>query len=144
MKWIIRLAAGLGLVLIVMFAAKSRQPDADPGNSHKIDEVDSAGFEMVLGQGKPGIVEFYTTSCPWCAKLEPELAQVKATLKDDVFVVKMNANLQKNRSDVMAYEVEVVPTMVFFGLNGRFEVAVMGYKTSDEIYEIMKEYNLID
>ncbi len=142
LKWLVRLGA-LGALVLVIVLMSSGTPLATYGDPGEIIlEADSGQLEIALGDGKPGILEFYTTTCPWCKKLEPELAKVNSQLGEKVFVYKMNA--VKNTHEARKYQVEVVPTMVIFDFHGRVKDAVVGYKTHQEILEILKSHNLID
>ena len=99
-------------------------------------DIDSAQLDGFLASGQPGVVEFYTTTCPWCTKLEPELAKVEAEYDGRLFVVKMNA--QKHYAESARYSIKVVPTMVFFNELGSVESTVEGFMEAPDIIGLIK------
>ncbi len=142
LKWSVSIAAAILLFLVCKYVVcdGSRSDTSSPEN--KVAEVDPGALEIALGQGKPGLLQFYTTSCGWCTKMEPELAQINALLKEEVFVFKMDA--RKNAPQVRVYGIEVVPTTVVFDSMGQVKDTVIGYKTQEQLLEILKDNELIN
>lgn len=111
-----------------------RSRGAKTGTS--LPDIDSVQLQSFLAGGKPGVVEFYTITCPWCTLLEPELVKVNAEYGGELFVAKMNA--QKYYAESAAYSVRVVPTMVFFNESGSVESTVEGFMEAQDIIELIK------
>lgn len=135
-------AMGLGMILVFLafwylWDARLSKPAAGG-----VADVSPEAFAQIASQGKPGILEFYTNSCPWCAKVEPELAKVKASYGEKVFVVKMNA--EKYLSEASKHELTGVPTLLFFDAKGAPSVKVSGYRDFSGIVEVLKNLKWVD
>ncbi len=62
---------------------------------------------------KSGIViaDFYSDSCVPCKRMSPLLAEIEEE-NDDLHLVKVNVNFENSLSE--KYEVQAVPTLIFF------------------------------
>lgn len=114
---------------------------APAGESGAVRDVDPSELAELVSMDKPGILELYTTSCPWCAKLLPELERVQSQYKDDLFVVKMNA--EKYPSHVSQYGLRGVPTMIFFDESGVRVLTVAGYRPYEDLVRILKQLKFV-
>lgn len=108
----------------------------------KIPEVSPADFEKVVKQGKPGILEFYTGSCPYCRMMIPVLERLQGDHGDKIFIVTMNA--ERYPSEAAKYEVPGVPTLIFFDGQGKVARGVVGYHDYDALVSLLKELKFID
>lgn len=115
--------------------------DRNVEGDSSLSDLDTAELADLLASGKPGIVELYTTACPWCTKLEPELAKVKAEYDGKLFVAKMNA--QKHTAEAARYQVRVVPTMVFFNEAGLMESTVEGFMEAPDILALIQDMGIV-
>ena len=68
--------------------------------------------EMVLGEEKPLLVDFYATWCGPCRMLAPILEQVQAHLKGKVQVVKIDTDRYPEIAS--QYNIHALPTIVLF------------------------------
>ncbi|MGI6632497.1 MAG: thioredoxin family protein [Bacillota bacterium] len=136
-------AVALGMILC--FAAFWYLWEArlsEPAAAGTVAEVTPETFSELIEQGKPVVLEFYTNSCPWCEKIEPELHRVSDAHGDKVLVAKMNA--EKHWAEASKYELSGVPTLVFFDADGRAVAIAAGYREYAEIAEILRNYKFID
>lgn len=137
-------AMGLGLMLAFlafwyMWSARLSDKAAQVGH---VPDVSPETLAQMISQGKPVVLEFYTSSCPWCAKIEPELANVGETYRDQLFVAKMNA--ERYGAEASKYRISAVPTLVLFDSMGSPVALAAGYRDSDGIVEILRNYSFID
>lgn len=69
--------------------------------------------EKVLKSDKPVIVDFFATWCGPCKALSPILSDLSETMKDQIYVYKLDIDEPENIKLIQAYGVQAVPTMLF-------------------------------
>lgn len=111
------------------------------GQGSQIMDISPDALTEMLGEGKPVVLEFYTNNCPWCAKIEPELALVSEAYGKQVTVAKMNA--EKYYVEAQQYRISGVPSLVLFDTNGSAVAIAAGYRDFDKIVEILKDYKFV-
>ena len=131
----------LVLIVVVFWQLSSRRFTEAPSGTDVAD-VGPETLSQMLSLGKAGVLEFYTTSCPYCAKMAPELARLNASYGDKLFVVKMNA--EKYVSEAVKYQVEAVPTLVYFDASGKKVNVAVGYKDFNALVQELKRLKLVD
>lgn len=65
---------------------------------------------------KPAVIEFYTTWCGACKRLEPRLEQLARELSGDVIVYKINS--EKSPELSKALDIQAYPTLLFIPTKG--------------------------
>ncbi|MBE3518759.1 MAG: thioredoxin family protein [Firmicutes bacterium] len=108
----------------------------------KVPDISPADFEKIINQGKPGILEFYTTSCPYCRLMAPVLERLYADYGGRIFVVAMNA--ERYPSEAAKYEIPGVPTMILFDAQGKVTGNVVGYRDYSAMVGVLKQLGFID
>ncbi|MGI6164184.1 MAG: thioredoxin family protein [Bacillota bacterium] len=101
-----------------------------------IEDIAPDGMSKYIPGSKPVILEFYTKSCPYCVKIEPELKEIKAKYGDKVLVLKMNAEVFPQEAS--RYEIRGVPTLVFLDQAGKPQATAAGYRDFEGIQEILQ------
>lgn len=86
---------------------------------------------------KNGIViaDFYSDSCVPCKRMSPLLAEIEEE-NDDMKLVKVNVNFESSLSE--KYEVQAVPTLIFFK-NGAETDRIKGAAKKADILEIINK-----
>lgn len=97
--------------------------------------VNTDNFDVEVLQSEPLVLaDFYSDSCVPCKRLSPVLAEIEEELAEDLKVVKININFNRELSE--KYEIQTAPTIVFFK-NGeevsRLQGAVKKQEIIDEI-----------
>jgi thioredoxin-like negative regulator of GroEL len=135
----------MGLAMILVFVGFWYFWDArlsrTKGPDSQIVDVSPDALAEMLGEGKPVVLEFYTNACPWCVKMEPELARVNQTYGKEIVVAKMNA--EKYYVEAGKYRITGVPALVLFDAEGSAVAIASGYREFDEIAEILKDYEFV-
>ncbi len=139
------IVAFLGLLVVIggFWAITSNRfssAGADPAS--EIADVGPQTLAQMLSLGKPGILEFYTSNCSWCAKLALELARLNKQYGDRLFVVRMNA--EKYPAEAEKYKVQGVPMLIYFDSAGAQKAAIQGYVPLDSIVKALKQLRLIE
>ena len=134
----------LMLVLVLIVAVywqmvSRRTTGQESGN--EVADVTPAGLSQLLSSGKPGVLEFYTSSCPYCAKMATELARLSSSYGDKMFVVKLNA--EKYVTEAIKYQVEAVPTLVYFDAAGRKLQVEVGYRDYKTLVQQLKDLGIV-
>ncbi|KAJ7227198.1 thioredoxin-like protein [Mycena pura] len=86
-------------------------------------ELTPTNFDSIIGQGKPGLVEFFAPWCGHCKNLAPtyeELADAFVHAKDKVVVAKVDAD-GEGKPLGSKYEVSGFPTLKWFNSDGTHE-----------------------
>lgn len=97
--------------------------------------VNTDNFDVEVLQSEPLVLaDFYSDSCVPCKRLSPVLAEIEEKFAEDLKVVKININFNRELSE--KYEIQTAPTIVFFK-NGeevsRLQGAVKKQEIIDEI-----------
>ncbi|KAJ7494745.1 protein disulfide isomerase [Mycena galericulata] len=86
-------------------------------------ELTPTNFDTVIGQGKPGLVEFFAPWCGHCKNLAPiyeQLADAYAHVKDRVIVAKVDAD-GEGKPLGQKFGVTGYPTLKWFNADGTNE-----------------------
>jgi len=95
----------------------------------------------ILKSELPVIVEFYTTTCPFCARLTPVFRKLSEVYGDRMRFALVNASESADIAE--GYGVMGVPTLKFF-CDGRPINEIVGFKSEeemkDEIEKVLRTY----
>lgn len=94
-------------------------------------------FNAVINQDGLVLVDFYADWCGPCKMLAPVLKEVKAVLKDNVKIIKINVD---EHQDLAAeFMVRGVPTMLLFQ-KGKLLWRQSGVLSRNELVKIIEEH----
>ena len=91
--------------------------------------------EEVLKSEIPVLVDFFATWCGPCKMLTPILSELADENKDNLKVVKVNVDEQKELA--IKYDISSIPTLILFK-NGNIINRVVGFHSKEELEEIVK------
>ncbi|MFT5762426.1 MAG: thioredoxin 1 [Polaribacter sp.] len=69
-------------------------------------------FSEIINQDKPVLVDFFADWCGPCKMMSPILKEVKDTLGDSIYIIKINVDTNKHLA--AQYQVRGVPTLILF------------------------------
>ena len=102
----------------------------------QVEEVTEDDFDsLVLENDRLTIVDFFATWCGPCKMLSPIIDEVAQIYKDVSFY---KVNIDNNMNLTEKYEVEAVPTVLFFK-EGKLLKTKVGYMEMSEIEETINE-----
>ncbi len=105
---------------------------AKPPESNTMDD-----FKKALSSGKPALVDFGANSCVPCREMRPVLKEVNKeyTGKASVLVI----DVYKNQDLAKEYQIQLIPTLVFFDSKGKETFRHVGVLNKEQIATKLKE-----
>ncbi|WP_417351381.1 thioredoxin [Flavobacterium alkalisoli] len=96
-------------------------------------------FNQLINGDKPVLVDFFATWCGPCQMLAPILKEVKEDMGDDITIIKIDVD--KNRQLMMnpQFQVKGVPTVMLFQ-NGKMLWRQSGVLPKDEIVRSIRQH----
>lgn len=126
-KWRVAL-----LTICLAFLCASWSP-SEAQVSSPLFELDRSSFEeKVRKSSQPIVVDVYASWCGPCKKLMPIMESLQHELGDEVTVMKLNIDQEKELSREL--EVSLLPTLLFFK-DGQVVGSVKGYEDKAFIKE---------
>ncbi|WP_373057804.1 thioredoxin [Zunongwangia sp. H14] len=95
-------------------------------------------FSEIINDEKPVLVDFYADWCGPCKTLAPILKDAKASLGEEVKIVKIDVD--KNQELAGKYQVRGVPTMILFK-QGQQLWRQSGVLPKDEIIKVVRSHS---
>lgn len=97
--------------------------------------MNSSELEEVLKQKGLVVVDFWSPNCIFCRMLAPNFEMVAKKFKGVKFAT---CNIVESPDVAEKYEIMGVPTIIFFQ-NGKEITRVVGYKSYEELAEIVEK-----
>jgi thiol-disulfide isomerase/thioredoxin len=98
------------------------------------------GLRAARNSGKPIMIDFYTSWCGWCKKLDKETFKDETVraLSTQFVCIKVNADTSKSLTK--KYGVRGYPTVVFLNSSGKQIGKIGGFKPAKAFAAQMKQY----
>jgi thioredoxin 1 len=71
-----------------------------------------SNFHELINSGKPVLVDFYAEWCGPCKMMAPILTQVKNSVGEDAYIIKVDIDASPQAAAV--FKVQSVPTLIIF------------------------------
>jgi len=91
--------------------AMTRSSD-EPLANGSLNELSDGGFMDVIRRARTAIVEFYTSSCPYCRQMAPVLDELATEYRSRVYFAMINIDEVQGAAE--KFDVEGVPLLVAF------------------------------
>jgi thioredoxin 1 len=94
-------------------------------------------FKEILQSKTPVLIDFFATWCGPCKMMPPILDEVKHELKDDVRILKIDVD--KNRELSTKWNIQSIPTLVLLK-EGKIIWRQAGVVPANELISILQRY----
>lgn len=108
-------------------------------NLHIYRAADGLADDTVIGEGKPVLLELGSHSCVPCKKMMPILAELST--EQSAFTVSF-VDVWAAEEKSKQYEVELIPTQIFFDAQGNELFRHVGFYPKDDILAKWKEFGI--
>jgi len=124
------LVLAIFVALLLVTAACSGSPP-DPS---------SIPLTQVLGNGKPTLAEFGSSTCIPCKEMKPILEELAKEYEEklNVVIVEVYEQLDLTRE----YQIMAIPTQIFFDSSGKEITRHMGFWAKEEIIAQLKKMGI--
>lgn len=96
-----------------------------------------SSFQKIIASETPVLVDFFAEWCGPCQMMTPVLQEVKAELKDDIKILKVDVD--KNMKLAAQHKVRGVPTLALFQ-NGQLLWRQSGFLYKNDLLQIVNSY----
>ena len=93
-------------------------------------------FDQLVASPTPVLVDFFATWCGPCKAVPPILKQVKSELGDQVKIIKVDIDRNRNIAD--KFNVQAVPTLMLFKY-GKVLWRQSGVQPAQKIIKVVKD-----
>lgn len=104
-----------------------------------IPHIRASEFDALMSQGKPALVQFDATWCPYCKALQPHLQKLAEKRRSELDVFRLDVD---EEPDLAAeYDVRGLPTLIIFRdgkVIGRFDGSAGADELSDWVEGVIR------
>lgn len=131
-KVIVAGAVVVGAILSLAFAAVRIAPTVPVvASGAPVAPGPDDAVQQALQSGKPAVVEFGANACASCREMKPVLAALARDYREQIAVVDLD--IIKEPRYISRYRIQLMPTQVFYGADGKELGRHMGKISGDEI-----------
>ena len=99
----------------------------------------SEGFEKAKSSGKPVFMDVWAPWCGPCQKMEEDVYTDGQVIQKSEKFISIKVNADENRGLAQEYGVSSIPTLIFLTPDNQVIKREVGYKSSDELVNIMNQ-----
>ena len=103
----------------------------------KLPPMLSESFEKIIASEKPVLIDFYATWCGPCKMMPPILDQVRSKLGDQVRIIKIDVDKNKDLAD--ALRIKALPTFIIYK-SGEMKWRQSGEQDANTLIGLIQEY----
>ncbi len=101
-----------------------------------VKEIEYDELESILNNNSIVMLDCYAVWCGPCRMLSPLIDELASEVNNVCFA---KANIDNNEELALKYNIMSIPTLLLFK-DGNLVDKVIGFKTKDELLEIIKKY----
>jgi thioredoxin 1 len=137
---VVALVAAVGAVIFAKSISKNGVPDSKPSTAVEVTSAPSSadlGALVVADTGKPRLLDLGSVTCIPCKMMAPILEDLKTE-----YAAKMDVEFIDVWQDASAgkkYDVELIPTQIFFDASGKERYRHQGFFAKEDILAKWKE-----
>ena len=139
-SWQLAAVMSLGAALMCLGCEKPREATRDASVQTPVSAGDIAEHRTTATSGLPRLIDLGAGKCIPCKKMAPILDELKeeyAGVLEVVFV-----DVWENPDDAKEYNIEVIPTQIFYDVTGRELFRHEGFFSKEEILGKWKELGI--
>ena len=132
------LALPLGIAMMVTLAgctSTGHERNESPINWVGYEE----GMQLAKQQGKPTIINFYSTWCSPCKKMDKTIFEDQQVVETSKQFVCIKVNIGDQKEIRSKYGINATPTTIFLDSSGNEMRNVLGGSNTDRFYQYMDE-----
>ena len=140
MRSLVRSRLLLLLAAWVLCAATDAASQTAPGDRIVWAGSFEAGLEEARIEGRIVMIDFYTSWCGWCRRLDTDTYAHPEVVRRSRRMVCVKVNAEIERELAARYSVRAFPTIVFVRGDGGLIDAVRGYKPPEQFVPILDQH----
>lgn len=111
------------------------QVEMAPNETEELPLYKVENGQIIPQHDRPLIVDFYATWCPPCKKLSPIFKELAEEFKGRIDCVSIDVDQEYDLAK--SYNVNSIPTLVFFNKDGQIQTTVTGFRDKDQLLAII-------
>ncbi len=118
-------------------SAAPRETAAEPESTAPVSQGGRSPSEVLLEQakaeGKPVLLKFGSGRCLPCIEMDRNINSIRPDYEGNAAIIIVDLNDRREYDFAMKYNVETIPTTIFFNRDGTVADSYVGVMTPDEL-----------
>jgi thioredoxin-like negative regulator of GroEL len=120
----------IALALLSLAAVSLARADSEPGGIAWVGGFEEA-LEAASLEGRPVLVDFHTSWCGWCKKMERETYRDPVVIERTSRIVCVRVDAEKRTDLARSYGVRAFPTLLILNPDGSTRQMLRGYQSAE-------------